>query len=58
MIHGILYYAYQKDGTETYDPNLSMKHGGLFNVAITKMKRDHISKTYFQQTAGPHGGAI
>jgi len=57
-VQGILYYAYQKDGTETYDANLSMAKRVLFEQMISKLKKDYLGKTYFEQTCGPSRGAI
>lgn len=57
FIHGILGYAYMKEGTETYDPQASMKQKGLFEVMIAKIKREQINKTYVMDTCGPNPGA-
>lgn len=59
LVHGILSYAYLKEGTETFDSRASADRKLRFEEMLGKFKKAQLGKTHnHPQTIRPHRGAI
>ncbi len=58
LIDGILREAYEKNDSETYDPQAATKHRGLFQLHVAMAKKEKLRLRHSTRVLRPHPGTI